>query len=62
MTLAKQGGMMDKTEANFFEMDSLHFLYVKLREWDDKAKLENKPLPSLDKYKEMALRHLLAQN
>jgi phosphonate degradation associated HDIG domain protein len=62
MTLAKQGGVMDELEAENFETDHLHKLYIKLREWDDKAKLQSVPLPSLEKYKQMALRHLLAQN
>ncbi len=61
MTLAKQGGVMDELEAQNFETDHLHLLYIKLREWDDKAKLEHQLLPSLDKYKEMAVHHLLAQ-
>ncbi len=58
ITLEHQGGKMDETEANFFESDSLHPLFIKLREWDDKAKLEEQPLPALQKYKEMALHHL----
>jgi len=62
MTLAQQGGVMNETEALQFEADPLHVLYVKLRDWDDKAKLEHQPLPPLDKYREMAVRHLLAQN
>lgn len=61
MTLAKQGWVMDELEAQNFETDHLHQLYIKMREWDDKAKLEHKLLPSLDIYKEMAVRHLLAQ-
>lgn len=61
ITLAKQGGVMDELEAQNFETDHLHLLYIKLREWDDKAKLEHQVLPSLDKYKEMAVRHLLAR-
>jgi 2-amino-1-hydroxyethylphosphonate dioxygenase (glycine-forming) len=59
ITLEQQGGIMDETEAVFFEKDSLHPLYIKLREWDDKAKLEQQSLPSLQRYKEMALHHLL---
>jgi phosphonate degradation associated HDIG domain protein len=59
MTLLEQGGRMDETEAVFFEKDSLHTLYIRLREWDDMAKLEQQPLPSIQRYKEMALRHLL---
>jgi hypothetical protein len=46
-------------EAGLFEQDDLHELYVKLREWDDEAKLQHQPLPSLDRYKEMAFLHLL---
>ncbi|HEX7903272.1 MAG TPA: HD domain-containing protein [Chitinophagaceae bacterium] len=58
ITLEQQGGKMDETEADFFERDSLHPLYIKLRQWDDKAKLEQQPLPLLQKYKDMVLRHL----
>lgn len=61
ITLGHQGGRMDEVEAGYFEEDSLHPLYIKLRTWDDLAKETGKPLPSLDKYREMAFRHLLAQ-
>ena len=61
MTLSKQGGMMTATEAELFEADPLSDLYIKLRQWDDEAKVENIPLPGLEKYKEMAYRHLLSQ-
>jgi phosphonate degradation associated HDIG domain protein len=61
-TLEKQGGVMSETEAELFEQDDLHNLYIKLREWDDNAKLENQPIPSLDKYRQKALYHLLHQN
>lgn len=59
ITLEKQGGVMSNTEAELFERDNLHLLYVKLRVWDDEAKLQHQPLPSLDMYKEMAFLHLL---
>ena len=62
MTLAKQGGVMTKEEADAFEADEFHTIYIKLREWDDKAKEMNVPLPSLEKYKAIALNHLLHQN
>jgi len=62
ITLGKQGGVMTDAEAALFEQDHLHLLYIKLREWDDEAKLEHQPLPSLDTYKNMAFRHLLSQN
>jgi phosphonate degradation associated HDIG domain protein len=60
-TLSMQGGVMNKEEMEAFEKDPLHPLYIKLREWDDKAKLENQPLPSLEKYKAMAIHHLAGE-
>lgn len=60
ITLQKQGGTMDEMEADLFESDHLHQLYIKIREWDDKGKIRNIPLPDLDRYKKMALDHLLS--
>lgn len=57
-TLHYQGGIMNDTEADSFEKDPLFSLYIKLREWDDRAKEKNKALLSLDKYKQMALAQL----
>jgi phosphonate degradation associated HDIG domain protein len=62
ITLSRQGGVMDAEESAAFEADPLSDLYIKLRYWDDEAKLENIPLPSLSKYKEMAYRHLMSNN
>lgn len=62
ITLEKQGGKMNNMEAELFEQDHLHLLFIKLREWDDKAKLQHQRLPSLDQYKEMAYYHLIRQN
>jgi len=62
ITLEKQGGRMNEMEAKQFEEDHLHLLFIKLREWDDKAKMERIPLPSLEIYKQMALQHLVMQN
>lgn len=61
-TLELQGGVMNETEMELFEQDHLHLLFIKIREWDDKAKLQNIPLPSLEKYRQKALYHLLHQN
>lgn len=58
ITLDKQGGVMDETEAGLFETDHLHRLFIRIRIWDDKAKVMNVPVPDLSKYKQMALRHL----
>jgi phosphonate degradation associated HDIG domain protein len=57
-TLEFQGGRMDLEEAMAFEADSLFDLHIKLRRWDEKAKLEKQPPPSLDKYAAMILHHL----
>ena len=62
MTLQKQGGVMNESEAKAFEEDHLHTLFIKIREWDDRAKVEQVPLPSLQVYKQMALQHLMMQN
>jgi 2-amino-1-hydroxyethylphosphonate dioxygenase (glycine-forming) len=61
ITLEKQGGVMTKEEADAFESDDLHFLFIKIRQWDDKAKMENVPLPELEKYKRLAIQHLINQ-
>lgn len=57
-TLAFQGGVMTKGEADAFESDPLHELYVQLRRWDEQAKETEKPLPPLDHYKQMMMAHL----
>jgi len=62
MTLSQQGGVMDESEAKRFEEDHLHSLFIKIREWDDKAKIEHIPLPPLEIYRQMAFQHLLMQN
>ncbi len=57
-TLAFQGGVMSPAEATAFESDPLHEMYVQLRRWDEQAKETAKPLPSLDRYKQMMIAHL----
>lgn len=61
ITLEHQGGKMSEEEAVLFEKDPLNQLAIKLREWDDMAKEEGQPLPSLDKYREMCFRYLSTQ-
>jgi len=61
-SLDKQGGRMNDAEAKQFEADNLYLLFIKIREWDDKAKIEKVPLPSLEIYKQMAFQHLVIQN
>ena len=57
-TLAFQGGVMTKEEAEAFESDPLHELYIQLRRWDEEAKEVAKPLPPLDHYKAMMMAQL----
>lgn len=60
-TLEFQGGRMTTEEASSFEADPLFELHIKLRRWDEQAKIENQPLPSLDKYRQMIINHLQNQ-
>lgn len=61
ITLSYQGGVMDYAEAQLFESNPDHLLYLKLREWDDRAKQMHIPVPSLDKYTKLMVTHLLQQ-
>ena len=58
-TLEFQGGVMSEEEALNFENDVLFEDYIRMRNIDDKAKVTNIPLPSLDRYKEIAVRLLV---
>ncbi|HLX91096.1 MAG TPA: HD domain-containing protein [Puia sp.] len=60
-TLEYQGGRMEASEAAAFEQYPLFDLIIKMRRWDEQAKIEHKPLPDLSHYREMMLRHLEAQ-
>ncbi len=62
ITLQHQGGRMNAEEAAAFESDPMFELYIKMRTWDDLAKITNKALPDLNKYKQMAVLHLLQNN
>jgi len=57
-TLEFQGGQMDAAEALAFERDPLFDRYLKMRRWDEQAKEKSMPLPDLDRYRQMAVRHL----
>ena len=59
-TLEFQGGVMSEQEAKNFEADEWFDMHIRLRFWDEQAKVENTPLPELSKYKAMALRHLVS--
>lgn len=57
-TLTFQGGVMSENEAINFESDQLFDMHLKLRRWDEKAKLENIVLNPMNRYREMIIRHL----
>ena len=58
-TLEYQGGPMTTEEAAAFEQYPLFKLIIQMRKWDEQAKIEHKPLPDLQHYRRMMLRHLL---
>ncbi len=57
-TLEYQGGRMEEAEAKAFEADPLFDLYIKMRRWDEAAKVEHQPLPDIGLFKQKALEHL----
>lgn len=57
-TLLFQGGMMNEAEALAFEQDPYFELKVKMRLWDDEAKLTDIALLDLNFFKAMAIKHL----
>ena len=57
-TLEFQGGPMSEEEVAAFEADPYFKDIIKVRAWDELAKVENKPLPDLERYKKMAKDHL----
>ncbi|PWT78747.1 MAG: phosphohydrolase [Bacteroidetes bacterium] len=59
-TLDYQGGPMTKEEAEAFETYPLFDLIIQMRKWDEQAKIVHKPLPDLDKYRQMIFQHLVA--
>ncbi len=54
-TLKRQGGPMNAEEAARFESNPLHKDKLRLRAWDDQAKLENHPVPGLETYRQTLL-------
>ena len=58
MTLAFQGGPMTEAEAKAFEQNPLKNLIIKMRTWDEEAKEIGVPVPDLQVYREMMVRHL----
>jgi 2-amino-1-hydroxyethylphosphonate dioxygenase (glycine-forming) len=58
VTLSYQGGPMSAEEAEAFESDTLFPLYLKMRTWDEAAKIEGQPLPDIEMYRQMTKRYL----
>ena len=61
ITLVFQGGIMNKLEAAEFEINTDANLMLKMRTWDDLAKITDTPVTNLAELKEIALKHLLGQ-
>jgi 2-amino-1-hydroxyethylphosphonate dioxygenase (glycine-forming) len=57
-TLEFQGGRMSAEEADAFEKDPLFKQIIQMRRWDEEAKIENKPLPDLETFRQMIIHHL----
>ena len=60
-TLEYQGGKMERGEAEAFEQYPLFHLIIQMRRWDEEAKVENMPIPDLEYYKSMMIKHLQKQ-
>jgi 2-amino-1-hydroxyethylphosphonate dioxygenase (glycine-forming) len=60
-TLEYQGGRMQEEEAAAFEKYPLFDLIIKMRKWDEQAKIEHKPIPDLTRYRQMIVDHLEIQ-
>ncbi|OOQ57174.1 phosphohydrolase [Mucilaginibacter pedocola] len=58
VTLGFQGGVMSAEEAAAFETNPDADLIVRMRYWDDEAKLEHIPVDNVAHLKELALAHL----
>ncbi|OQP56608.1 HD domain-containing protein [Niastella populi] len=61
-TLAYQGGPMMTDEAVAFEAHPLFPLIIKMRHWDDMAKVEHLGTGDLEEYRAMIIRHLELNN
>jgi len=57
-TLEWQGGPMSEAEAEAFTSDPDFTVFLRLRDWDDRAKVPGALLPDLSYFRELAWRHL----
>jgi phosphonate degradation associated HDIG domain protein len=60
-TLEYQGGRMEEAEAKAFESDPLFDLYIRMRTWDEAAKIEGKPLPEMDELKQKLTKYIISR-
>lgn len=58
ITLALQGGPMSAEEVQNFEKDPLFDLKIKMRYWDEQAKIPNLSVPDLSFYRPLLIAHL----
>lgn len=61
ITLNFQGGMMDEEEARKFEQDPLFPMIIKMRKWDEEAKVVDAPLLPLEYFRTLIVEHLEKQ-
>lgn len=57
-TLKQQGGPMMKAEAELFRNSPYFDLSIRMRHWDEEAKIPNQILPSIDSFRDLLLQHL----
>jgi 2-amino-1-hydroxyethylphosphonate dioxygenase (glycine-forming) len=62
MTLAFQAGPMTAEEAKAFENNPLKNLIIRMRTWDEEAKVKDVPVPDLSVYRQKIVRHLSSDN
>jgi len=58
LTLEHQGGPMSDAEGKAFEKSELYDVILKLRSWDDKAKVVGLKVPDLDHYLPMMVQNI----
>jgi phosphonate degradation associated HDIG domain protein len=60
-TLVYQGGPLTDATADSMEKDPLFKEIIQMRRWDEEAKKEHQPVPSLEIFKKLIFLHLVSQ-
>lgn len=60
VTLGFQGGPMTASEAKDFEDNPYHLSILRMRSFDEAAKVQGKKVPALDSYRQMMIRNISA--